>query len=233
LRRNRIVAATIVCVLLCVASASYRSFGHRLTQCRHISNLLQGESSNQSVEQDLTAYEGLPDLRGRRAPNFNLIDLQGNRVSLADYRGKAVLINFWATWCGPCKVELPWLVAFRKQYAWQGFEILGIDVDSPQDREKVQPFSRRIGLDYPVLFGDDAVSRAYDCCQFLPTSYYIGRDGRIVEEAAGVGSREQIEANIRKALRGSAPQQQHGSPLRLAVLGGRENALNGADQTGG
>lgn len=222
LRHNQIIAGIIACALSILAWSGYRNLKSR-GAFQHTPNSLrldQSNPSNQTIEQDLTAYEGLPDLRGKRAPNFNLVDLQGNRVSLADYRGKAVLINFWATWCGPCKVELPWFIALRQAYASQGFEILGIDVDSPHDRAKVQPFSKRTGLDYPVLFADDAVSREYNCCQFLPTSYYIGRDGRIVEETAGVGSRDQIEANIQKAL-GAGPPRPQDSPLKLATLGGR------------
>ena len=87
--------------------------------------LVPETANNQSVQQDVAADEGLPDLRGKRAPDFSLRTVDGKKISLADYKGKAVLINFWATWCAPCKIEMPWLVALRTQYAGQGFEILG------------------------------------------------------------------------------------------------------------
>ena len=147
-------------------------------------------ANNQSVQQDVAADEGLPDLRGKRAPDFSLRTVEGKKVSLSDYKGKAVLINFWATWCAPCKIEMPWLVALRNQYAAQGFEILGVsedDADTP--RAKLAKFGQEQGLNYPLLVGDDAVSRKYGGVEFLPTSYFVGRDGKIVAETAGLVSK--------------------------------------------
>jgi thiol-disulfide isomerase/thioredoxin len=111
------------------------------------------------------------------------------------------LINFWATWCAPCKIEMPWLVALHSQYAPQGFEILGVsedDADTP--RAKLAKFGHEQGLNYPLLVGDDAVSRKYGGVEFLPTSYFVGRDGKIVAETAGLVSKDEVEASIKKAL---------------------------------
>ena len=121
------------------------------------------------------------------APEFSLRTVEGKKLSLSDYKGKAVLINFWATWCAPCKIEMPWLVALHSQYAPQGFEILGVsedDADTP--RAKLAKFGHEQGLNYPLLVGDDAVSRKYGGVEFLPTSYFVGRDGKIVAETAGL-----------------------------------------------
>ena len=158
-------------------------------------------ANNQSVQQDVAADEGLPDLRGKRAPEFSLRTVEGKKLSLSDYKGKAVLINFWATWCAPCKIEMPWLVALRSQYAPQGFEILGVsedDADTP--RAKLAKFGQEQRLNYPLLVGDDAVSRKYGGVEFLPTSYFVGRDGKVVAETAGLVSKDEVEASIKKAL---------------------------------
>jgi peroxiredoxin len=157
--------------------------------------------SNRTVQQDVAADEGLPNLHGQRAPDFTLRDTDGNKVSLSDYRGKAVLINFWATWCAPCKIEMPWLISLQDQYASQGFQILGISSDdSSVSRADIAHFGQQEKIDYPLLLGDDAVSRKYGGIDFLPTSFFVGRDGKVVAESAGLVSKDEIEANIKKAL---------------------------------
>ncbi len=173
----------------------------RAAQSAHPVQIL--DQSNQSVQQDVASDEGLPNLRGKKAPSFSLKTVDGRKVSLSDYKGKAVLINFWATWCAPCKLEMPWFVDLHKQYAPQGFEILGVSEDEPKDRPQIGKFAEKIGVNYPILVGDDASSKAYGGVEFLPTSYYVGRNGKIVEETAGLASRDEIEANIKKALAAS------------------------------
>lgn len=139
------------------------------------------------------------DIRGQLAPAFKLKTLDGKNVSLADYRGKAVLVNFWATWCAPCKLEMPWLIALHTKYAGQGFEILGISEDDPGSRE-IEPFARKIGVNYPVLQSDEKVADKYHT-DLLPMSYFVGRDGKVVEQIAGLpDSKDEIEAAIRQAL---------------------------------
>ncbi len=158
------------------------------------------DQSNQTVQQDVASDEGLPNLRGKKAPPFTLKTQDGRKVSLADYKGKAVLVNFWATWCVPCKLEMPWFVDLEKQYASQGFEILGVNEDDEKDHGQIDKFAKKIGVNYPILLGNDAISKAYGGIEVLPTSFYVGRDGKVVEEAAGLISRDEIEANIKKAL---------------------------------
>lgn len=201
MKRNGIVVVVIVGALALMAWSGYQNFKKRkVEQQQRAQGVLVPDASNQTVGQDVAGDAELPNLRGKKAPNFTLRTPEGKKVSLAEYKGKAVLINFWATWCPPCKVEMPWFVELHKQYASQGFEILGISQDEVKDRPLVGKFRDKTGLNYPVLLGDDAVGKAYKCCEFLPTSYYVGRDGKIVEEIAGLGSRNQIEADIKKAL---------------------------------
>ena len=101
------------------------------------------------------APQYLSPLLGKPAPEFTLEDLSGKKLSLASYKGKAVLINFWATWCGPCKIETPWLIELRNQYAAQGFEVLGISADDI-DRDNPAKLSRRKAGDRPLRSADAA-----------------------------------------------------------------------------
>ncbi|HVC89459.1 MAG TPA: TlpA disulfide reductase family protein [Acidobacteriaceae bacterium] len=148
---------------------------------------------------DSPSAQGLPDLRDKPAPGFTLKNLDGKPVSLSDYKGKAVLLNFWATWCGPCKLEMPWLIALQKKYAAQGFTVLGISEDDDPPN-KVSDFVSKMGVDYPVLMYDDKLNKAYGGIDYLPTSYYIGRDGKVVVESGGLISESEMEANIQKIL---------------------------------
>jgi len=145
------------------------------------------------------APELVGDVRGITAPNFDLATLDGQRVKLSDYRGKAVLLNFWATWCGPCKVEMPWFVDLQKKYGNDGLVILGIAMDD-SETPKIAQFASEMGVNYPVLLGTDKVSEEYGNVEFLPTSFYIDRDGRIVGKGTGLLGRSEIEQNVRKAL---------------------------------
>src|ERR1700746_771323 len=94
------------------------------------------------------------DVRGVPAPDFELTSLDGKRVKLSDYRGKAVLLNFWATWCGPCKEEIPWFIDFEKQYGSQGLVVLGVAMDD-DGKASVTKFARDMKMDYTVLLGND------------------------------------------------------------------------------
>ena len=148
-------------------------------------------------------------MKGKPAPAFTLQDLSGKRVSLADYKGKAVLLNFWATWCGPCKVEIPWLIKLRDQYKSQGFEVLGIESDSydlsdPKElatyKAGVVKAATSFGIDYPILLGGDSISEPYGGLDGLPNSFYVDRNGVVTAQIVGLADRDEIEANIKKAL---------------------------------
>ena len=142
-------------------------------------------------------------LRGQQAPAFALMDLDGKHVSLADFRGRPVLVNFWATWCAPCKLEMPWFEQFRKQYAGQGFEILGIDQDPESGKETIAKTAKKIGVSYPILLPDEKVANLYGGVDVLPMSFYVDRTGKVVAETAGLGSKDEIEANIKKVIGGA------------------------------
>jgi peroxiredoxin len=139
------------------------------------------------------------DVQGIQAPDFELASLDGRKVKLSDYRGKAVLLNFWATWCPPCKIEMPWFVELQKQYAKDGLVVIGVAMDDTEP-QKISEFAHEMGLNYPVLLGTDQVSDDYGNVQYLPTTFYIDRDGKIVSKAAGLFDRKQVEDDVKKAL---------------------------------
>ena len=200
MKRNLIVILVVVVALGLMAWSGYQNLQRRRAALKGQPHVTVLDQSNQTVQQDVASDEGLPNLRGKKAPPFTLKTQDGRKVSLADYKGKAVLVNFWATWCVPCKLEMPWFVDLEKQYASQGFEILGVNEDDEKDHGQIDKFAKKIGVNYPILLGNDAISKAYGGIEVLPTSFYVGRDGKVVEEAAGLISRDEIEANIKKAM---------------------------------
>jgi peroxiredoxin len=137
---------------------------------------------------------------GQPAPGFSLHAVDGKTISLADFHGKAVVVNFWATWCQPCRVEMPWFVELQKRYGPEGLQIVGISVDDDSSPEDVAKFANDLNVNYPILMGQDAVENAYGGIQFLPVTVYIDREGKIVDKVFGLVGRGEIEGKIKKAL---------------------------------
>src|SRR5216683_3105279 len=142
---------------------------------------------------------GTSKLQGQLAPDFSLASLDGKMVKLSDFRGKAVLLNFWAFWCEPCKIEMPWFVDLQKKYGPQGLQVVGVAMDDASPKE-VAEFAQKLGVNYPIVIGKEEVGTQYGGVQFLPSTFYIGRDGKILERVFGLVSRSEIESNIQKAL---------------------------------
>jgi thiol-disulfide isomerase/thioredoxin len=133
------------------------------------------------------------------APDFSLESLDGKTMHLSDLRGKAVLLNFWATWCGPCKIEMPWFVDFQSEYGSQGLQIVGIAMDDAS-KEDIAKFAKDMGVNYPILIGKEAVGDEYGGVPALPETFLITRDGRIVDKIVGLRGKAEIEDSIKKAL---------------------------------
>ncbi|HXJ85756.1 MAG TPA: TlpA disulfide reductase family protein [Candidatus Binatia bacterium] len=136
---------------------------------------------------------------GTPAPDFTLESLDGKTVSLSEFKGKAVLVNFWATWCGPCKIETPWLVELQNEYGSQGLQIVGVAMDD-SGKDEIARFAKEMGMNYPVLLGKEAVGEAYGGVPALPESFFVGRDGKIVDKIMGIEGKSDIETAIKKAL---------------------------------
>ncbi len=133
------------------------------------------------------------------APDFTLDSLDGKSVRLSDLRGKAVLLNFWATWCGPCKIEMPWFVELQKEYGPQGLQVVGVAMDD-SSKDDIAKFAKDMGVNYPVLLGKEAVGDAYGGVPALPETFFISRDGKIVDKIIGLKGRSEIEDAVKKAL---------------------------------
>lgn len=132
--------------------------------------------------------------------NFTLTDIQGRTVSLAAYKGKVILLNFWATWCVPCKAEIPWFVDLQSRYGEQGLQVLGVSVDDPID--KMKPYAAQFKMNYPVLqgLGHDDLMDAYGPLWGIPVSVMISRTGAICASHAGLTSKETFEEQIKALL---------------------------------
>jgi peroxiredoxin len=146
------------------------------------------------------SHRPLPHLtQATLAPDFTLQSLDGKSVSLSDLRGKAVLLNFWATWCTPCKIEMPWFVELQNQYGAQGLQIVGVAMDDAS-KEDIAKFAKDMGVNYPILMGKEAVGDQYGGIPALPETFFIGRDGKILDKILGLKGKGAIEEDIKRAL---------------------------------
>lgn len=138
------------------------------------SSLLLGSCSSST---SANSSRRASDEQRKPAPDFTLQDANGDSVKLSDYRGKVVLLNFWATWCGPCTVEIPWFVEFEQQFKSKGLEVVGISMDE-DGWPAIKPFVAEHKVNYRILLGTDSVSDLYGGVDSLPTTFLIDRNGR-------------------------------------------------------
>ncbi len=147
-----------------------------------------------------TDHSSLKDESKRQvAPDFALKDAHGNVVHLADYRGKVVLLDFWATWCGPCGEEIPWLTDFQRKYKDRGFEVLGISMDDDGWKE-INPFVALKKINYRIVLGDDKTGDLYGGIEALPTTFVIDRNGRVASHFVGLAARKDFQNAIETLL---------------------------------
>jgi len=144
-----------------------------------------------------------PEKERKSAPDFSLRDSDGRTVRLSDYRGKVVLLNFWATWCGPCRFEIPWFVQFERQHKDQGFAVIGISMDD-EGWAAVKPFMEELGINYRVLMGNDTVTLLYGGVDSLPTSFVIDRAGKVANVHIGLVSKSNYENDLKELFQSSA-----------------------------
>ena len=145
---------------------------------------------------------------GDRAPEIKVKDLEDKDVTLGEYQGKVVLVNFWATWCDPCRVEIPWLIEMQDKYGAKGFTVLGIAMDE-EGKPVVAPFvakerydvnGQKLGMNYPIVIGSDSVAEKFGGLLGYPTSILISKDGKQLKRVTGIINEEEISKLIEGAL---------------------------------
>jgi thiol-disulfide isomerase/thioredoxin len=144
----------------------------------------------------------------RPAPDVTLKDLDGKELSLSQYKGKVVLVNFWATWCEPCQVEIPWLIEMQQKYAAKGFTVWGIAMDEEGasvvtpwvQKERFDVNGTKSQMNYPIVIGTDAAADKFGGLLGYPTSVLVNRDGKIVKRITGIISYEEISKSIESQL---------------------------------
>lgn len=148
------------------------------------------------------------DPPGTPAPVVSFKNLDGQDVPLSEYKGKVVLVNFWATWCEPCQVEIPWLIEMQQKYSAKGFTVLGVDVDDEGSnvvsaytaKERFHVNGQQLAINYPVLRGNDDVADKFGGLLGYPTSFLISRDGKIVKKVQGLVDYDEIKNAIEGQL---------------------------------
>jgi peroxiredoxin len=132
--------------------------------------------------------------------DFILKDQNGSNVHLSDYKGKVVLVNFWATWCGPCKVEIPEFVQVYSEYKDRGFVILGVLAQDTPSKDQLHSFLTEYKMEYPVFYTSEQFEGAFGEIWALPTSYLISRDGSVCAKQLGPASKEDLERSLKSLL---------------------------------
>lgn len=137
--------------------------------------------------------------QARKAPDLALKDLRGRTVRLSSYKGKVVLLNFWATWCPPCRAEIPELVGWQREYRARGLQVLGVTYP-PTNPRKVRRFVRSLKVNYPIVFGSEKTKALFDKGETLPITVVIDREGNIRELIEGILLPEEFQEKIRPML---------------------------------
>jgi thiol-disulfide isomerase/thioredoxin len=147
-------------------------------------------------------------LAAKPEPDLKFKDLQGKDVALADLKGKVVFLNFWATWCDPCRVEIPWLIEMQAKYGPQGFTVVGVAMDD-EGKSVVAPFvekerfdvnGQKLPMSYPILLGSDDAADKFGGILGYPTSFLISRDGRIIQKFQGLQSADELIKGVESQL---------------------------------
>lgn len=140
-----------------------------------------------------------PDTTRKMAPDFTLKDSDSRSVKLSDYKGKVVLLNFWETWCAPCRIEIPWFIEFEQQYKDRGFAILGVALDG-DGWKVVRPYMQEKRINYRILLGNPETAQLYGGVDALPTTFVVDREGRIASTHVGLISKDDYKKEIEQLL---------------------------------
>jgi thiol-disulfide isomerase/thioredoxin len=197
MRRALLLFAMVAGIVLVVWSG-YENHKRRAIELPPQSRAtLVPDSSSAASDSPVTASP----LRGKPAPAFTLVDLEGKKVSLSDFHGHPLVVNFWGTYCGPCKFEMPWLEEFSHKYAADGFKVVGVTYDSEVGTPLISKDVKKLGVTYPILLSDPKAEKDYlSDSEVLPMSFYVDKTGKIVEVTAGLGSKQQLESMVKETI---------------------------------
>lgn len=209
MKRNTIVIGITLLILAAFAWAGWANWEYRRQAAERA--LASASHADLIPVAPGDVPQSQTSLIGKPAPDFVLEDLSGRTVALSSFKGKPLLINFWATWCGPCKIETPWLIELQNEYAAKGFQIVGISTEGedlqPGDKEgfarqkaAIARFVKEEHMQYPVLVNGDSLASTYGGLDAMPTSVYVNAEGKVVAVQLGITSKEDMVANINKAL---------------------------------
>jgi len=152
---------------------------------------------------DAASPDAPSPLLGKPAPPLSLEDLNGKHVTLADFKGHPLVVNFWGTYCAPCKIEMPWLQDLSKKYASAGFDVIGVTYDSEVGVPTIQKNVQKLGVTYPILLSDRQAEKDYlSNSEVLPMSFYVDKTGKIIQVAAGASSEDELEAMVKQTIAG-------------------------------
>ncbi len=172
-----------------------RNNARKLAEANHVT--LVPDTSSSSSDDTITKSS----LKGKAAPAFTLVDLSGKKVSLSDFKGKSLVVNFWGTYCAPCKIEMPWLEELSKKYAPENFEVIGVTYDSEVGNDTINKNVQKLGVTYPILLSDSKAEKDYlSDSEVLPMSFYVDKTGKVVEVTAGLGDKSQLEAMVKETI---------------------------------
>ena len=175
-----------------------------LAGCKMMADAKSGTKTSSSAGASQFAQE----------PDVTFQQLQGGSLPLASLKGKVVLVNFWATWCDPCRIEIPWLISFQQKYASQGFTIVGVAMDE-EGKPVVEPYVEKtkfevsknveMTMNYPIMIGNEDIAEKFGGLLGYPSSFLISRDGRVVKKIIGLVSEDEIASEIERQLAVPAP----------------------------
>jgi thiol-disulfide isomerase/thioredoxin len=133
------------------------------------------------------------------------VDLNGRHVSLSDFKGHPLVVNFWGTYCAPCKIEMPWLQDLSKKYAADGFDVIGVTYDSEVGKDTISKDVQKLGVTYPILLSDPKAEKDYlSDSEVLPMSFYVDKTGKVIQVTAGAGSENELEAMVKQTIAAGA-----------------------------
>ena len=138
--------------------------------------------------------------QGSVAPDFTLKSVSGESVRLSDFRGRVVFLHFWATWCGPCKIAMPWFVDMQNKYGARGLQVIGVSLDDDASAVEIGEFADNLRVNYPILIGDQKTADLYGGIPAMPTAFVIRKDGKTFEEVIGIKDQAEFERLTKLAL---------------------------------